>query len=100
MVLLNKATLQKKNVIAEEELDYIDIDDIGNLEDSLRLVFIDEKCENLMVVNAVGERTTNINQKTKQAFLIGTPGSENRCPLSEKCYRRAYFFSNHVEYLL
>ena len=69
MVLLNKATLQKKNVIAEEELDYIDIDDIGNLEDSLRLVFIDEKCENLMVVNAVGERTTNINQKTKQAFF-------------------------------
>ena len=69
MVLLNKATLQKKNVIAEEELDYIDIDDIGNLEDSLRLVFIDEKCENLMVVNAVGERTTNINQQTKQAFF-------------------------------
>ena len=31
----------------EEELDYIDIDDIGNLEDSPRLVFIDEECGNV-----------------------------------------------------
>ena len=27
----------------EEELDCIDIDNIGNLEDSLKLVFIDER---------------------------------------------------------
>ena len=32
---------------AEEELDYIDIDDIGNLEDSPILVFIDEGCGNV-----------------------------------------------------
>ena len=31
----------------EEELDYIDIDDIGNLEDSPILVFIDEECRNV-----------------------------------------------------
>ena len=31
----------------EEELDYIDIDDIGNLEDSPILVFIDEGCRNV-----------------------------------------------------
>ena len=31
----------------EEELDYIDIDDIGNLEDSPILVFIDEECGNV-----------------------------------------------------
>ena len=35
-----------------EELDCID--DIGNLEDSPRLVFINEKCENLAVVNDGG----------------------------------------------
>ena len=31
----------------EEELDYIDIDDIGNLEDSPTLVFINEECGNV-----------------------------------------------------
>ena len=44
-----------KNVINEEGLDGIDIDDIGNLEDSSRLVFIDEECENLTEVNDGGE---------------------------------------------
>ena len=34
-------------VIVEEELDGIDIDEIGNLENSLRLVFIYEGCGNL-----------------------------------------------------
>ena len=37
-----KATLQKKMTV-EEELDCIDIDNIGNLEDSPRLVFIDKR---------------------------------------------------------
>ena len=37
----------EKLVIVEENLDRIDIDDIGNLEDSPRLVFIDEECGNL-----------------------------------------------------
>lgn len=32
----------RKNHIAEEELDCIDVDDIGNLGDSPRLVLIDE----------------------------------------------------------
>ena len=35
----------------EEELDGIDIDDIGDLENSPRSVFIAEECENLIVVN-------------------------------------------------
>ena len=48
MVSFKKATLQK-NFIAEEELDGIGIDDVANLEDSPRFVFIDEKCENLIV---------------------------------------------------
>ena len=39
------------------------MDDIGNLEDSPRLVFIDEECGNLIVVNDGGERTETITQK-------------------------------------
>ena len=53
---VKKATLQKK-FIFEKELDRIDRDDIGNLEDSPRLLFIDEECGNLIVVNDGGERT-------------------------------------------
>ena len=33
--------------MAGEKQDDIDIDDLGNLEDSPRLVFIDEECGNL-----------------------------------------------------
>ena len=56
----------EKFVTAEEELDGIDIDDIGNLEDSPRLVFIEEERENL---NDGGELTRNINQKKKSGIL-------------------------------
>ena len=45
----------KKNVVIEEGLDDIDIDDIGNSEDSPSIVFIDEQCESLTVVNDGGE---------------------------------------------
>ena len=58
-----KATLQKKKVIVGEELDCIDIDNIGNLEDSPRLAFINEECGILIVVNDGGELTENISQK-------------------------------------
>ena len=51
-VSFKKTTLQKNFVIVEEELDGIDIDEAGNLEDSPRFAFIDEECENLIVVNA------------------------------------------------
>ena len=64
-VLFKKATLQKNFVIVEEELDGIDTDDIGNLEDSPRFVFIDEECENLIVVNDGGELAENISRKKK-----------------------------------
>ena len=49
----------------EEELDGIDIDETGNLEDSPRLMFIDEECGNLLVVNDNGELSGNITQKKK-----------------------------------
>ena len=57
----------EKVVIVEEELDGIDIDDIGNLEDSPRFVFIDEECENLIVYG--GELIRSINQKKKSGIL-------------------------------
>ena len=42
---------------------------MGNLEDSSRLVFINEECENLIAVNDGGELTRNINQKKKSEVL-------------------------------
>ena len=36
---------------------------IGNLEDSPRLLFIDEECGNLIMANDGEERTGNISQK-------------------------------------
>ena len=58
-------------MLAEEKLDYIDIDDIVNIEDSPRLVFIDEECGNLIV---------HINQKKKADVLqslIGVHSAKN-----------------------
>ena len=60
-VSLKKSKSSEKIVIVEEELDCIDTDDIGNLEDSPRLVFINEECGNFMVVNDGGELTENIS---------------------------------------
>ena len=53
-VSLKRSNSSGKNVIVGEELDWIDIDDIGNLEDSPRLAFINEECGNLIVVNDGG----------------------------------------------
>ena len=49
----------EKNVT--EELDGINIDDIGNLEDLLRIVFVHEECWNLKVFVGGGELTRHIN---------------------------------------
>ena len=55
--------------MVEEELDCIDIDGIGNLEDSPRLVFIDKECGNLIVGNDNRTLTRNINQNKKSDVL-------------------------------
>ena len=62
--ITKKHYFRKKNIV-EEELDCIGIDDMGNLEDSPRLVFLDEECGNLLVLNDDRELTRNINQKKK-----------------------------------
>ena len=67
-VSLKKATFPKKVVLAEQELDGTDIDDIGNLENSPRL-FIDEECGNLIVVNYDRELSRNINQNNNSDIL-------------------------------
>ena len=62
--VLEEDNPSEKLFIVEEGLDCIDISDIVNLDWS-RLVFIDEECENLIVVNNSGELTRSINQKNK-----------------------------------
>ena len=59
-------------MLVQEKLDYIDIDDIGNIVDSPKLVFTDEECGNLIVVH--------INQKKKSDVLqsfIGVHSAKN-----------------------
>ena len=62
---MKKTKPSEEVVIVEEELNLVDIDDLGNLENLPRFVFIDEECGNLKVVNDGGELTKNINQKKK-----------------------------------
>ena len=69
ITFIDKSNPSEKNVIVEEELECIDIDDIWNLEDLPRLLFIGVECGNLIVVNDVGELTRNINQKKKSGVL-------------------------------
>ena len=82
-------------MIVKEELDGIDIDDIGNLEDLLRIVFIHEEWGNLKVFVDGGELTGNINKQKKPGVL-----QAHSCPLCDKCYRREreYLFNTNVEY--
>ena len=71
----------EKNVT--EELDGIDIDDNGNLEDLLRIVFIHEEYGNLKIFVGGGELTRHINKKKKPDVL-----ETYRCPLCGKCFMR------------
>ena len=80
-------------MIVKEKLDGTDIDDIGNLEDLLRIVLIHEECGNLKVFVDGGELTRNINKQKKPGVL-----QTYRSPLCDKCYRREYFFNMSIEY--
>ena len=83
----------EKIVIAAKELDDIDRDGIGNLENLLILVLTNEECWNPKVVVDGGELARKTNQKKKPDVLQAC-----RCPLGDKCYRREYFFNKHLEY--
>ena len=79
-LLTKNTTLQEKVIIAEKELDWVDVEDIGNVEDLLRLMFLDEECENLKVVFDGGVLTRNINKKKKRVVL-----QAYRCALCDRC---------------
>ena len=49
-------------MIIKEEVDGIQIDDIGNLEDLLRIMFIHAECGNLKVFFDGRELNRNINK--------------------------------------
>ena len=55
--------LSEKVAVVEEGLN--DIDNIENLDNSPRLVFIDDKCENLIVVDDSGENFIEILTKRR-----------------------------------
>ena len=67
--MIQGGNASEKVVIVEEELDGIDIVNIGNIEDSLRLMLINEEYENLIVVSDGGEPTRNIDEKKKAGVL-------------------------------
>ena len=70
-------------VIVQEGLDIIDIDDIRNLVDLIKVLSIDEESGNLKVIVDGGELTRNINRKKKSDVL-----QAYECSLCDKCYKR------------
>ena len=61
-VLVKLLNPSEKIVIVKEEIDSIDKDDIGNLEDLLRIVFTHKECGNLKVFAGGGELSRNTNK--------------------------------------
>ena len=57
----------------------MDIDDLGNLKDLPRLVFIDQECGNNKVFNNCRKFTRNIKKKRKPDVL-----QAYRCSLCDK----------------
>ena len=80
-------------MVVKEELDGIDIDDIGNLEDLLRIVFIHEECGNLKVSLTVESLLEILTKRRNQTFYkpIDVYSVIN-------VNRKEYFFNTNVEY--
>ena len=55
-------------MIVKEELDGIDIDDIENLKELLRIVFLHEDCGNLKVLLTVESLLEKLASRRSQAF--------------------------------
>ena len=68
----------------------IDIDDIENLEDLLRILFIDEGYGNVKVV--VENLLETLTKRRSQTFY------EVRSLICGKCYRGGHFFNKQVEH--
>ena len=65
---MKKTKPSEEVVIVEEELNLVDIDDLGNLENLPRFVFIDEECGNLKVVNDGGELKILTKRRSKTLY--------------------------------
>ena len=65
---MNKHNPSEKIVIVKEELDGIDIDDIGNLEDLLRIVFIHEESGILKYLLTVDSLLEILRKRWSLAF--------------------------------
>ena len=76
---MNKHDPLAKIVIVKEELDGSNIDDIENLDDLLKIVFIYKERGNLKVFVDGGERFTSLQMS-----------------LCDKCYRREHFYNTNV----
>ena len=61
--------LKSRRLCSQKAVVGIGIDDIGNLDDWLRVVLIDEECGILKVVIDGGELAKNINQKKTSDVL-------------------------------
>ena len=85
-VLVEEGNPSEKNVIAKKELDDIDINAIGNLEDLLRIVFIHQEYGNLKAFIDGGDLNRIINKKKKPGVL-----QIYRCSLCDKCFMPEYF---------
>ena len=59
-------------MLVKEELDYNDRDDIGSIEDSPRLVFINEECRNLIIAHNDQKKKSDVLQS-----LIGVHSTKN-----------------------
>ena len=78
--MLKRTTLQNFFLIVKKELVGIDIEDIGNLEDLLKIVFIHEECGYLKVFVDDGEPIRILTKRRSQAFyklITGVYSSTN-----------------------
>ena len=79
---MNKHNPSEKIVIVKEELDGSNIDDIGNLENLLKIVSIHKECGNLKVFVDGRELTGNINNKNESGVLQKIAFLQYECGIS------------------
>ena len=84
MCEIKSRTPRLQKVVVFEGDKGIDKADIGNLEDLLRVVLINESCGNLKGVIDGGQLTRNINQKKKTFYKPIDDRSVEKCCRREK----------------
>ena len=85
----NLYEIKSRKLRSEKVVIGIDIDNIENVEDLLRVVFIDEECGNLKVV--VENLLETLTKRRSHIYVY-------RSSLCDKCCRRGHFFNKQVKY--